>query len=149
MTQHIADSAHGVNQRRLEIAVYLVSQISDIDVDNIGEAVKALVPYVLDDHVTGTNLALVCHQVFEQHKFLDSKIDGFARPRDFPAQAIQYEVRNLQLVPLLRRSSAKQGFRPHDQLSERKRLGQIVVAALLEMHQLVRQCIARRQYQYW
>src|SRR5215469_1494038 len=107
MTQYITHSAYGMNEGRLEIAVHLISEIPDVNVDDIGEAVKALVPHVLDDHVTRTHLTLVCHQVFEQYKFLDRQIDGLAGACDFPAKAIEHEVRHLQLVPLLCRSPSK------------------------------------------
>src|ERR1019366_6765373 len=51
----IPHSAHGADELGRERIVHLGAQVADIDIDDVGEALEALVPYVLDDHRAGVN----------------------------------------------------------------------------------------------
>ena len=69
LDEYIAGSSKGVDQRLLERSVHFVPQVPDINVDDVGETVEALVPNVLGDHRARDHLFRAEHEIFQQGVF--------------------------------------------------------------------------------
>src|ERR1700674_1458586 len=82
-TEAKPDAAYGVDERIGVVIVDLAADAADIDVDDVGGGVKMDIPYMLQQHRSGHNLALVANQVFEHLQFSRQQVD-------FPAAAAHY-----------------------------------------------------------
>ena len=49
----VAHAAHGMDQLDRERIVDLAAQIAHVDIDDVGDALEALIPDVLEDHGAG------------------------------------------------------------------------------------------------
>src|SRR3974390_656494 len=65
----ITNSSHGVDQRITLAAINLSTHASDVNINNICSRIKMKVPYMLQQHGSRYDLALVLDEVFEQFKF--------------------------------------------------------------------------------
>ena len=65
-TEAKPDAAYGMDERIGVLTVDLAADASDIDVDDVGRGVKMDIPYMLQQHRSGNNLAFVANQVFEE-----------------------------------------------------------------------------------
>ena len=52
------------------------AQLTDIDIDNIGQALEALIPDMLDYHGARQNAPRIERQIFEQGVFLAAQLDA-------------------------------------------------------------------------
>src|SRR5262245_36121884 len=126
ITQHVANSAYGVNQRRLEPFVDLIAQRVDMDIDDIADAVEVDIPDVLDNHRSRHRTVCITQKKLEQRIFLQFQVDGLAGPADLPRGCIHFEIRDAQAWILLA-STPKQRTNPRRQFDESKWLDQIVI----------------------
>src|SRR5262249_50753036 len=129
--------------------VYLVPQMADIYVDNVGCAIEALVPNVLDDHGARENTPRIRHQVFQKAIFLTRQLNPFPATSDLLGQPVKFNVSNPQHGLLPSRASAQQSLDSDQQFGKRKRLGQVIVCACFEMGGFVANRIAGRQDKDW
>src|SRR5207302_9363484 len=72
------DSSHCMDERVGLLTVDLSADASDVDVDDVGRGVKVDIPYVLQQHRSGDDLALVANQVFEDLEFPRQQLDRAA-----------------------------------------------------------------------
>ena len=80
----ITNSSHGVDQRITLAAIDLSAHAPDVNINNIRGRVKMKVPYVLQQHGSRYNLALVLDEVFEQFKFTWKQGNTLAVAADRP-----------------------------------------------------------------
>src|ERR1700730_242516 len=70
--------AHGSNHLEQVAIIDLAPQMTHIYIDNVGNAVKALIPYVFNDHVARQNALFILHEILEQSVLFRSEIDALA-----------------------------------------------------------------------
>src|SRR4029453_3559010 len=91
--QHIASAAHGVDHRRT-IGVDLLTEIGDVELDDVRLAAEVVVPDPVQDLCLAEHPPRVAHQVPQQLEFGSGQLD--LRPTAPPLMAVlvQYEVPN-------------------------------------------------------
>ena len=72
----------------------LASEMSNIDVDDVGRSIKALVPHMVDDHCSREDAIGVRHKVFEQGVLLCRKLDSTTRALYLLRKAIKIKIGN-------------------------------------------------------
>ena len=65
ITQYVPGAAHRLQQGRVEVPVDLGAQAAHVDVDHVGLGIEVVVPYVLQQHGAGDDLAGVAHQILQ------------------------------------------------------------------------------------
>src|SRR5437660_2068482 len=131
--EDIADSAHGVQQLGLERLVDLLAQPADEHVDDVRLRIEVVLPHVREDHRLRDDTAGVAHQVFEERELARADVDDLAGARHAPRQQIEDQVRDGQRRRLRRAgSAAHERLHAREQLGERERLGEVIVAAGLQ-----------------
>ena len=75
--------------------------MSDVDVDDVREAVIIHIPDMLHNHGTAERTSLVPHHVFEDAEFLGRKIDRLVAARHLAPQAVDYQIPHLEAFRLL------------------------------------------------
>jgi hypothetical protein len=94
-----------------------------------------------------SKLILATHHIFEQAKFARQEIDRAIAAFGSPRQQIKLKRSNAQHgVPVLR-GPAQQCFEPCDQLDNRKRLREIIVATRPQTAYTIVHCPKRAQDQ--
>src|SRR5260370_6611876 len=88
--------AHGSNHLEQVSIVDLAPQMTHIHIDNVCDAVKALVPYMFNDHVTRQNALFILHEILEQSVLFRSKIDALSCTPNLLSQTIQFQVSDTQ-----------------------------------------------------
>ena len=114
--------------------VDLLAQAVDEHVDDVGARVEAVVPDVRQDHRLRHHAAGVAHQVFEQRELARPQRSMLAAAAHrAPRTQVEREVADRQpRRRRRRRGAADQRLDAGEQLRERERLGQVVVAAGLQ-----------------
>src|SRR5438552_10180087 len=74
----------------------LAAKIVDIHVHDVGHGVEIKFPDLLRNGSAGKGLALVAHQEFQQSKFLGAEIDVMSPAAHGVADAVDFEVCNLE-----------------------------------------------------
>src|SRR6266478_2859304 len=87
-----------MNERSRGPEIDLLTQPLHICVDDIGERIKVLVPYVFSDLGPTQNLSLVEHQKFEQRVFFSCQPDGAAAAGSRVIDCIERKIRHLEQV---------------------------------------------------
>src|SRR5580704_16953249 len=126
-TNHIACPADSTNHFGIAILVDLTAKMTHIDVDNIRDAIKTLVPHMLDDHVAREHSIRILHQVFEQRVLLCRQLNALAMPLDLLRQPIKFKVANAQCTRAVHRSTAQQRLYPNEKFREREWLGKVII----------------------
>jgi hypothetical protein len=67
--QEIAPSPDGMNQFFLLAGVNFISQIINIDVNDIGAGIKINIPDMLGNHGSGYHCTCIAHEVFQKRVF--------------------------------------------------------------------------------
>src|SRR3984957_19377358 len=92
VTYHVPRPAHGMQERRVEVAVDFGAQSRDMDVDHVGLRIEVIVPDVFEQHGPRDDLARVLHEIFEQAKLSRLQRDFLSRARHLVGQAIEREI---------------------------------------------------------
>lgn len=121
-----------MDQSRLEILVYLPSQIVDIDIDEIGTRVKMRVPHILLNLGSTHHAARILHQVLQQRKLLGGKMDWDAVSCALVLMGNQLQTCNRKFwlnshLGLTGRSSTKQHRDARQKFPKVKGLGKVVI----------------------
>src|ERR1700733_16142682 len=121
--------------------------MTHIHVNDVRDAIEALVPDVLDDHIARQNPVFVLHKIFKQSIFLSGKVDSLARSPYLLGQAIEFQVPDAEGAGAIHWASTQQRFDSHEQFRKSKRLRQVVVCAQLKELYLVIDRVAGSQHE--
>src|SRR5258708_6948021 len=129
-TETVPDTANRMDQRISLLTVDLAAHTPHIDVDDIRRRIEMKIPDVLQQHRPGHNAAFVADQILQQLEFPRKKKNVLAAPAGVPRYQVDREVADTK-HGLLDDSVAAPAKRldPRQQLNERERLDQVVVAA--------------------
>ena len=138
-----------MQQLLLERPIDLLAQPAHQHVDDVGLRVEVVFPDVRQDHRLRDDLAGVAHQVLEQRELARPQIDRLAAARHAARQQVEHQIVDRQRRRLGRaRGAAHQRLHAGQQLGERERLGQVVVAAGLQAAHAIVDRAARAQNQH-
>src|ERR1700693_2445139 len=93
---HVPRSPHGADQLERMSLVHLGPQVAHIDVYDVGNAVKTLVPNVFDDHVPGEHSLRILHEILQKRVLLSGEFHALSAPFYLLRQAIKLEVPDTQ-----------------------------------------------------
>src|SRR5690349_9348129 len=128
-TEAVPDAAYGVDQRIGLLVIDLAAQPPDIDVDDVGRRVEMQVPDVLQQHGAGDHAALVADEIFQQLELLGQELHVLAVTAGGARDQVDGEIADPQNGFLGDGVAAPaERLEPGEQLHERKRLDQIIVA---------------------
>src|SRR5437879_11821187 len=82
---------HGSNHLEQVSIVDLAPQMTHIHIDNVCDAVKALVPYMFNDHVTRQNALFILHEILDQSVLFRSTIDALSCTPNQLSQTIKFQ----------------------------------------------------------
>ncbi len=99
----VTDPTHGSDQFFRIGIIHLAAQMAHIDIHDIGQALKALVPDVFDDHGPRQNSSRVGRQVFQQAVFLGGQFNPLPRAPHFLTRPINLHVAHPEHVRTARR----------------------------------------------
>src|SRR6266852_2778455 len=136
-----------MNQRLGEPCVDLGSQSPDIYIDDVGERVEVLVPYVLRDLFTIHDAVLIEHQELEQSILFGSDTDGLAGPADHVIRRVQREIRNLDRFRTDLSNTPGQSAEPRQEFLEIERLGEVVIRATVEARNAIVYGVTRGEHE--
>ena len=88
----VAAAADGVDERRLALGVDLAAQPADVDVDDVGARVEAVVPDAFEQHGAGDDPALAAHQVFEHLELARQELDAALAAAGGAGDEVELEV---------------------------------------------------------
>src|SRR5207245_5652813 len=125
--QGVTASSDRVDQLAVLSAVDLVTQVVDIHVNDVGECIEVLIPYVLGDHRAGQHAAGIAHQVFQEGVFLGRQLDAPAAAGHSAGGWIQDQIVHLQQASRLAAAASQQDAHAGQQFLDRKGLRQLVV----------------------
>src|SRR5579863_8615908 len=74
----VADASHCMDELHEERVVDLAPQVPYVDVDDIGDSLKTLIPNVIQDHSPGQHAIRRRQQVLQQRIFLVRQLDTLA-----------------------------------------------------------------------
>src|SRR5262245_61392214 len=92
VSQSITFAAPRAQQFRRLALVYFAPQSLHVNLDQIGEGIEALVPYVFGDLGAADNLASPPRQVFEERVFFRGQLDQTATAPDLARSRVNAEV---------------------------------------------------------
>src|ERR1700743_3163082 len=130
--KEIPHSAHCADQFILKTAVQFVTEILDVNVDNIRIGFCRHVPYTLRKCGAGMGLSRIFDQKLQQREFTRRQVDVAAVSFDPALAAVKYQLAGLRLLLDLVRSATPQSAYPGHQLQQRKRFHQAVVDPMLK-----------------
>jgi hypothetical protein len=136
-----------VDRAVLALAVDLLAQTPDVDVDDVREAVELVVPDVLAEHGPGDHGVGAAHEVFEDGVLLRGQVDAPAVPPDLPALRVERQVPDLVLLDLGKDVASEQGAQARQELGEGKGLDDVVVGAGVEPGHLVLDAVLGREHE--
>ena len=118
----------------LAFAVYFITQTVDLDIDNVSGGIDSHTPDAVQDHRAGDHPASVTHQVLQKRELLRCELQQFTASSRFAANQIEFQVGNPEAYSfgLARRTPPHQVAYTGQQFGEGKRLGEIVIASLLQ-----------------
>src|SRR5205085_10935093 len=114
-----------VDQRVLVVAVDLLAQLADVDVDDVARRLVTHVPDLLDDRHPRQHAVRIAHQELEQRELLRRQLDLRAVARARALAEIELEPFVAQRARLARLSAAQQGADARDELLELERLREV------------------------
>src|SRR6185437_12047344 len=90
--ERVAKAAHRADQFLVAPLVDLAAQMTDIDIDDIGQAFEGLIPYLFDDHAARQGPARMQEKIFQQGVFLGAEFDALALAPDLARQPVDLDV---------------------------------------------------------
>src|SRR4051812_5442981 len=128
--EYIAHAPHRLDHLVVEVAIDLLAQTVDEDVDDIGARVEAVVPDVRQDHRLRDDPPGVAHQILEQGQLARAQLDLAPAPHRAARPEVEGEIADGQVRRGGRRGcAADQRLHAGEQLSEGERFDQVVIAA--------------------
>src|ERR1700730_8039910 len=95
-TETKPDTADGMDKRISLLTIDLAADPSDIYVNNVGHGIKMEIPYVLQQHGPGNNLAFVANQILEYLKFARQQFDVSATPAHCARHQVDLKIADTQ-----------------------------------------------------
>jgi len=132
--EDIAHTSEGSDEGSSALGVDFAAKPVDVDVDDIGVWLDAHAPDLIEDHGAGDDAAGVAAEIFEQDEFLRGEGEGLAGAGGLAAEEVELEIEDAEAGGLGWRG----GFPPEqiaqagEQLGHGERLGEVIVATLLE-----------------
>ena len=135
---HVADTAHGVNELGLALEVDLGAEQADERVESVFFDLAVESPDGFDERAARNNFSGAVHQALEEVVLGAGEEDVFARARDFASGGIENEIADLQLELLRDGGAALDGAEAGQEFFEGEGLGEVVVGAGIEAADEVR-----------
>ena len=131
--QHIASAAQGVNHRRT-IGVDLLTEIGNVELDDVRLAAEVVVPHPIQDLCLAEHPAWVAHQIPQQLELSSGQLDLHAGATHFVAVLVQCEIANHQgrVASGQRSATSPSRARTGDDLLQAERFGDVIVATCSE-----------------
>ena len=123
----------------------LLPEISDVDLDVIGVAVKVIAPDLVEDAVAGQHLVGMHHQQPKEIELARGQVDLAPVPANVAGGLVHGDVLHLQLWAGVRIPAAHDCPDPSQQLPEIERFDQVVVRPHLEPLDPVLDLVACRE----
>src|SRR3990167_10970425 len=95
-TQRVSRTAHGVQERLIEILVDLGPETGNMHVDHVRLRIEMIFPDILQQHGSRDDLARMLHQIFEQAEFARLEVDLLPFPHDLAGEEVNFEVTDLK-----------------------------------------------------
>ena len=126
-----------------------LAQPADVHVDQVALRIEVQVPHALEQHGARHHLAGAAHEELEELELARGELDLAPGARHAPRQQVELQVLDLEARRLrCARAPAQQRLDARQQLSERERLGEIVVAPGLQSPDTVVDAAEGRQHQH-
>src|SRR5215469_4253490 len=145
--QQVAGTTDGLNGAQAEWPIYLVPQQPHVDVDDVGVAFPASVPYVLEDLGPRQYLASVPHQHVKDRELPRRKANVRISPANCPRARVEHEVSNRQRRRPGDRCPTDQRAQPRSQLVELERFHYVVVGTAVQALHAIMDRVLRREHQ--
>src|SRR5207302_5984815 len=107
----VSDTPNGANQLVLVPIIHFAAQTADVNINNVGDAVEALVPDMFDDHRSRQNPAGIGHQVFKESVFFQCEFNASACALHLLRQTIEFKVVHPNHAAASCRAAPQQRFR--------------------------------------
>src|SRR3954468_12044624 len=131
--EYITHAPYGLDHLVIEVAINLLPQAVDEDVDHIGARVEAVVPDVGQDHRLRDDPPRVAHQILEQRELAGAQLDLASAAHGTTRVQVEREVTDGEIRRSGdRRCPANQRLDAGEQFSEGERFNQVVITAGLE-----------------
>src|SRR5438309_435337 len=128
----VANAANRSNEGALVSGIHFPAKIVDVHVDDIGHGVEIKFPDLFNNGGAGNGLALVAHQEFEQSKFLGAEIDVMSSAAHSVADAVDFEVCNLENRARWPPSPAQHSANTGGKFGKGERFRDVIVRASVE-----------------
>src|SRR5829696_7492835 len=144
LPQSVAGAAHGAYERLLSRRVYLLPEVRDVNVDQVGRQGEVIIPNTREQELTRQHAAVVSDHELEQIVLASRQFYLPVRPSHLAGGGVDLEVRHAQdLIPL---RPPEQRTDAGQKLLDIERFGEIVVGAEVEAVDLVERGVAGRKH---
>ena len=109
-------ATQGMQQFFRMALVDLLSEVVDVDINDIRKCIKIIVPHMLGNHGPGQHLALVAHKILEEAIFFAGKVNLPASPVDFMTDQVEGEISDLKFGLDLGFATPQKNAYPREQL---------------------------------
>src|SRR5579875_1955951 len=133
-----------------ERGIQFLSQIPNVDVDNVRVDLEVVSPNLLQDERPRENARRIPHEKLEQFKFTRGQIHPYAGSDDFPGRKVDVKVVVAELLTLPRRGSLSAADeRPNtcQHFLNRERLHDVIVCTAVQSCHPVGYPVPRRNHQ--
>ena len=123
----VAYAANRANEGAVIAGIHFAAKIVDVHVDDVGQVVRSKFPDLLDNGGAGNGLALVAHQQFQQSEFLGAEIDVMSSAAHRVADAVDFEVFDVETRARGPASPAQHGANARGKFSKGERFRELIV----------------------
>src|SRR6266545_1587678 len=145
--QAIARTPDRLDRLPIEGSVELVSEVADVDLDDVRVAVEVRVPHVLEHVALGDDLTRSPHQELEERLLAGRELDLRGAPPHPPARGIETQIAGRQHRGSGLGPAPDQRPQPRDENGIREGLGEVVVRARVERLDLVPLAVLRGEHE--
>src|SRR5690606_3155835 len=92
----IAHTAHGVDERRKPVALDLLAQVGDVDLDDARTTLDVVAPDAIEDLQLADDAPRVAHQIAQQLELLRGELDAATRAGDLVALLVERQIAHPQ-----------------------------------------------------
>src|SRR6266516_4723738 len=71
----VAYPPYGMDEFLVRVAVNFLAEIVHVNIDDVGESIEGIIPYMVGNHGSGQDLVRIAHEVLQQPVFLGGEID--------------------------------------------------------------------------